>query len=125
MSRIKGHYTIGGCRRDRWLDTTTGELFISETGGVAVTNAFKQQAPGVWTVQNYTFVPDVVPGNWYVIMLPASGYVRGPFPESHARRVASQRADAYSGTYAVVQLLPGNTVQHAPPAPPVINVVWS
>lgn len=140
MSRIKGHYMIGGFRRDRWLDTTSGYLFIHETGGITVSNAFKKQSTGVWTLQGFTFFPDVMPvADWYVLRhvpegvycgekRPASTQCSGPFVEAVARTKAVGAVKVHRGPdcrVSVVQIKQGDTYNKVTPTTPEPTYNWS
>ena len=132
MSRIKGHYMMGGVKRDRWLDTVTGELFNSEFSEFSITRPFKVQPSGVWTLQNHTFFPDGMPvADWYVLRhvpagvfcgapRPASTQCFGPFVEAVARTQAIMSVKQHRGPdckVSVVQLKQRDTYSKVTPAP--------
>lgn len=140
MSRIKGHYMLGKTRRDRWLDTNTGALFFSESHGVPLTNTFKTQPSGVWTLGSVTFFPDVMSvADWYVLRhvpegvfcgerRPASTQCSGPFVENVARTKAVGAVKTHRGPdckVSVVQIKQGDTYNKVTPATPEPTYNWS
>lgn len=140
MSRIKGYYMCGGSRRDRWLDTGTGELYLYEYGGCPLTHPFKAQPTGVWSFNSSTFFPDMLPvANWYVLrFIPegvfagekrnASTITTGPYTEAEARIQAvnwTEQTRSRTCKVAMVQLIAGNTLTREQPPAPAPMLVWS
>lgn len=143
MSRIKGYYICLGERRERWLDTATGALYVSQNSTAAVVQGFNLGVDtGEWrwgrTAQLH-FIPDLVAQDWYVLRhvpegvfcgapRPASTQCDGPFVEAVARTQAIMSVKQHRGPackVSVVQIKQGDTYSKVTPATPEPTYNWS
>lgn len=127
MSRVRCTRTGGG-RGDtvRWLDTSTGDTYNRERGGLRVNSGFKLQPDGTYSNGLVNLIPTDA-AKWYVLRLDVGpDNTVGPLSERAARSYAVNMSRLHQGAaYAVLPVLPGNTVTATPPAPPVPVVNWS
>lgn len=149
MSRIKGRYISGtNIVGERWLDARTGVLYHEATGNREAHDGFQKAPDGTWVRAEYVWRADPAPvADWYVLRLtmdkpparlaykewPPMYSAFGPYTEAEARANAELRSEKSTGplatrppvAYAVVQLLPGNSVVVTPPEPPKSIANWS
>lgn len=132
MSRIKGRYVSGTfIEAARWLDKATGTLFSNEHTTQPSHSKFTPRSDGAWVRGDCVWKPDAATTQWFVHMHNVTNqlgpyFTDGPYTEQGARSKAADGAARYpSNTYAVYQVLPGNTVKVVPPTPPQPEVIWS
>lgn len=131
MSLIKGRYVLGtSIAEDRWLDERTGVLYYDATGIKRAHCGFRKDPDGTWVRGHYVWRADPEPvADWYVwcfYPFASKYFTDGPYTEQGARSKAVDSAAEYpKNTYAVYQVLSGNTVRVVPPTPPQPEVIWS